>query len=58
LGDVEVGKHRASVGEPVEVWRRVALRAEDADVAVALIIGKNDDDVRQAVGGTSGERSA
>lgn len=57
LGDVEVGEHRASVGEAVEVWCCVALRAEDADVAVALIIGEDHDDVRQAVGGTGGERS-
>ena len=43
--DVEVGELDAFGGEAVEVGRGEPLRAEHADVGVALVVGEHDDDV-------------
>jgi hypothetical protein len=51
LSDVEVRELRALFGETVEVGGGVALGAEDADVAVALVVGEDDYDIRRAGGG-------
>src|SRR5688500_5017159 len=53
---MEIGELRAFAREPVDVWRSVPLRAEDAEVAVTLIVRENDDDVREPVGSGSGGR--
>jgi hypothetical protein len=35
------------------VWREDRLGADEAKIGVTLVVGKNDDDVRLAVGGGS-----
>ena len=47
LGDIPVGKANALAREPVEIRGRKALGSVDPNVSVPLIVGKDDDDVRQ-----------
>ena len=47
-------KMRPCDREPIEVGRVEAFRAENADIGVALVIGKDDDDVgKLSAGGRS-----
>jgi hypothetical protein len=55
---MEIGEHRTVAGKAVEVWRRETLRAENADVAVALVVGENHDDIREALGAAGDEGEA
>ncbi len=45
-GDHEAGEPAPFSGEPVEMRRADRLRAKAPEVAVALVIGEDDDDVR------------
>jgi len=58
LGDVEVGEASTGGGELVEVWSERRVAAERANVSVAHVIHKNDNDVWPGVaeGGTGGGR--
>src|SRR5947209_390532 len=47
LRDVEIAENAALGGEAIEIGRDEAFCAEDADVSVALVVGKDDDDVRE-----------
>ena len=44
---MKVAKLAAFLGETVEVGSFKSLRTEHPDIAVTLIVGKDDDDVRQ-----------
>ena len=50
LRDVEIGEFHPVARQAVEVRRRETLRPEDPDVAVPLVIGEDDDDVRGTLG--------
>ena len=50
LGHVEVAELAAFRSEPVQVWRPEAFGAEHADVRVALVVGEDDDNVRERGG--------
>ncbi len=45
LGDVEVAEDAALRGEAIEIGCDEALRSEDADVSVALVVSEYDHDV-------------
>jgi len=47
LSYVEVAEDAALRGEAVEVGSDETFRAEDADVGVALVVGEDNDDVRE-----------
>ena len=49
-GDVEICEARPFTGHAVEVRRTKLRRPIDADVAIALIVGKDDDDVGRSRG--------
>ena len=53
---MEICEHRTVAGEAVEVGGRETLRAENADVTVALVVGENHDDVGEAFGATGDDR--
>ena len=45
--DVEVAKDAALRGEAIEVGSDKTFCAKDADISVALVVGEDDDDVRE-----------
>jgi hypothetical protein len=51
---VEVGEPHALLRERVEVRRFKSFRAETADIAVTLIVGEDQDDVRRIRRGYGG----
>ena len=51
LRDVKVREFRAFAREPIDVRSGVTFRAKDSEVAIALVVREDDDDVRQALGG-------
>ena len=57
LSDVKIGESAAFAREPVEIRRLKSLGGEATDIAISLIVGKDDDDIRQPIGRAHLERA-
>lgn len=51
LGDVEIAENASLRSQVVEIRGFETFRAKDPDIRVALIIGENDNEVGQRLGG-------
>ena len=54
LRNVEVAEDAALRGESIKIGSDEPFRAEDTNVSVALVVGQNDDDIRQFRTGSEG----